>query len=111
MNKTPRTLASIDLDLLDHVSGGMNMDGFRLSDNVEDRRPQWAGGPVSNDAWQQEQNGYNNSCWWSADGNQYSGDSNGGPAQQMPDFNDTDLNLGDGSGWGSGDGGGGDGGF
>ena len=81
---TPK-LHAIDLDLLDHVSGGMNWQQFRQSDNVEDRRPEFAGGPVSNDAWNQEQSGYNNSCWLGADGNQYSGDSNGGPATQMPD--------------------------
>lgn len=85
-----QNLEALDLDLLDHVSGGMKWQDFRQSENVEDRRPEWAGGPVSNEAWQNEQNGYNNSCWMGADGNQYSGDPSGGEAQQMPDYGNWD---------------------
>lgn len=51
----PKTFPSLDLTSLDRVAGGLKLDGIPLSDNVEDRRPQWAGGPVPNDVWQKEQ--------------------------------------------------------
>lgn len=84
-------LTVLDLDALAHVAGGMKWEGMRQSDNVEDRRPEWAGGPVSNDAWQQEQDSFNNSCWWGADGNQYEGDPSGGEPYQMPDYGGEDF--------------------
>ena len=99
--KTPK-LQVIELDALEHVSGGMNLDGLPLSDNIEDRRPQSDGGPVPDADWQAEQNGYNNSCFIGADGQEYSGDPSGGPAQPM--------DVGGGGDGGGGDGGGGDGG-
>lgn len=40
---------------LSRVSGGLNLDNVRPSDNVEDRRPQSSGGPVPDDVWQKEQ--------------------------------------------------------
>lgn len=46
------TLSPSDLS---GVSGGLNLDNVRPSDNVEDRRPQSSGGPVPDDVWQKEQ--------------------------------------------------------
>ena len=78
-------LTPVSLDALDHVSGGMRWEDFRESTNVEDRRPQSDGGPVPDAEWQQEQSGYDNSCWIGADGNQYSGDPGGGEPTNMGD--------------------------
>lgn len=80
--KSP-TFKVIELDALEQVAGGMNLEGAPLSDNIEDRRPQSDGGPVPDAEWQAEQNGYNNSCFLGADGQEYSGDPSGGPAQPM----------------------------
>ena len=51
----PKTFPSLDLTALDRVAGGLKLDGIPESTNIEDRRPQWAGGPVPNDVWQKEQ--------------------------------------------------------
>jgi hypothetical protein len=49
------------------------LESMPLSDNIEDRRPQFAGGPVRNSEWDAEQDEYANSCWIGADGKQYVG--------------------------------------
>ncbi len=46
---------SLSLGELSAVSGGLNLDNVRPSENIEDRRPQSSGGPVPDDVWQKEQ--------------------------------------------------------
>lgn len=83
---TKSRLVELSLDDLEAVNGGMRWEDFPPSNNVEDRRPQSQGGPVPDADWQAEQDGYNNSCWWGADGTQYSGDPGGGDPTPMPDW-------------------------
>jgi hypothetical protein len=84
--KTHEPFSPLDLADLERVSGGMRWQDMPMSQNVEDRRPQWDGGPVPNDEWAAEQHGYDTSCWYGADGNQYSGNADGGEPEVMPDY-------------------------
>lgn len=86
MKNLPSGTATLTLDELDRVQGGYQWEGRRQSTNVEDRRPQSMGGPVPDAVWQQEQDSINNSCWIGWDRNEYSGDPNGGPPQQIPRY-------------------------